>query len=96
MLISSHDKTDLKLCVSFDGAVLETTESIKILGVTAVDGIFKSIIFNEYQHWTFPKHNYKRVVTLSVMILDNSQREVVSQEIFSCIIFERFMPQRIP
>ena len=38
--------------------------------------------FNEYQHWTFPKHNYKRVVTLSVMILENSKREMVSQKYF--------------
>ena len=27
------------------------------------------------------------VVTLSVMILDNSEREMISQEVFSCIIF---------
>ena len=34
MLISSRDKIDLKLDVSVDATVLETTESIKILGVT--------------------------------------------------------------
>ena len=51
-------------------------------------GWYFQIVFNEYQHWTFPKHNYKRVVTVtpSVMILDNSEREMFSQEIFSCII----------
>ena len=48
------------------------------------------IVFNEYQHWTFPKHNCKTIVTLSVMILDNSEREMICQEIFSCIIFVRF------
>ena len=56
-------------------------------------GWYFQILSNEYQHWTFPKHNYKRVVTLSVMILDNSEREMISHEIFSCIIFVRFMPQ---
>ena len=35
------------------------------------------IVFKEFQHWTFPKHNYKRVVTLSVIILDNSQQEMI-------------------
>ena len=42
------------------------------------------IVFNEYQHWTFPKHNYKMVVTLSVMILDNFGWEMISEEILSC------------
>ena len=60
----------------------------------AGDGIFQ-ILFNENQHWTFPKHNHKRAVTLSVMILDNSQWETISQEVFSWIIFVRFMPQHI-
>ena len=49
-------------------------------------GWYFQIVLNEYQHWTFPKHNYKRVVTLSVLILDNTKREMISQEIFSCII----------
>ena len=59
-------------------------------------GWYFQIVFKEYQHWTFPKHNYERVVTLSVMLLDNSQREIIFQEIFSCIILVRFMPQHIP
>ena len=49
-------------------------------------GCYFQIVFNEYQHWTFPKNNYKRVVTLYVMKLDKSQREMISQEVFSCII----------
>ena len=28
-------------------------------------GWYFQIVFNEYQHWTFPKHNYKMAVTLS-------------------------------
>ena len=42
-------------------------------------GWYFQIVFNKYQHRTFPKHNYERVFTLSVMILDNSQREIISQ-----------------
>ena len=41
-------------------------------------GWYFQIIFNEYQHWTFPEHNHKRVVTLSVMILKMSEREMIS------------------
>ena len=61
----------------------------------AGDGIFKSYLTNISTE-TFPKHNYERVATLSVMILDNSQREMISQEVFSCSIFVRFMPQHRP
>ena len=39
MLISSHDKTDLKLDVSVDGTVLKTTERIKIFEVTVDDHV---------------------------------------------------------
>ena len=44
MLISSRDKTDLKLDVSVDGTMLETTESIKILGVT----VDRKLNFNDH------------------------------------------------
>ena len=44
MLISSRDKTDLKLDVSVDGTILETTESIKILGVT----VDRKLNFNDH------------------------------------------------
>ena len=60
----------------------------------AVDGILKSYL---------TKINTERSLNTttkgllhSVMILHKSQREMVSQEIFSCIIFVRFMQQRIP
>ena len=52
----------------------------------AGDGIFKSYLTNiSTEHSLI--HNYKRVVTLSVIILDYSEREMISQEVFSCIIF---------
>ena len=44
MLISSRDKTDLKLDVSVDGTMLETAESIKILGVT----VDRNLNFNDH------------------------------------------------
>ena len=44
MLISSRDKTDLKLNVSVDGTMLETAESIKILGVT----VDRKLNFNDH------------------------------------------------
>ena len=44
MLISSRDKTDLKLDVSVDGTMLETAESIKILGVT----VDRKLNFNDH------------------------------------------------
>ena len=50
-------------------------------------GWYFQIVLNEHRHGPFPIHNYKRVVTLSAMILDNSQREMLSQYVFSCIIF---------
>ena len=33
-------------------------------------GMVFEIVFNIYQHWTFPKHIYNRVVKFSVMVLD--------------------------
>ena len=44
MLISSFDKTDLKLDVSVDGTMLETAESIKIPGVT----VDRKLNFNDH------------------------------------------------
>ena len=44
MLISSRDKTDLKLDVSVDGTMLKTADSIKILRVT----VDRKLNFNDH------------------------------------------------
>ena len=42
--------------------------------------------FIEYQHWTFPKHNDKRVVSLRALSIDKPACKMMSQGKSSCIL----------
>ena len=47
--------------------------------------------FKECQHWIFPKHNYKRVVSLSI---ENDFQELSSCVLFSCELYAAIYTMR--